>query len=300
QLVSALDPSPTKDEATNDVTRARGKNCVCGVNKYGNRDLKVVGGDTVREDEFPWRVGLFSKNNPEKKLKLICGGTIIRSNMILTAAHCLQPKTYWMSDEVTVTKLYAAVGFTNITGIRMSQMRKISKYIIHQNFTNGLGVWSSYKDDIALLVLEEPLVQSDSVKPACLPFRYKTSNFSNHVVIASGWGRPMQGGNTVSYLHAVSLPVIPYDRCWRRFFFTVGVFISQSTICAYEHGKDTCQGDSGGGIDVKGRDNRLHTVGVTSWGFGCARWAQPGVYTKVSDYLDWIVGKAREISPGKI
>ena len=41
-------------------------------------------------------------------------------------------------------------------------------------------------------------------------------------------------------------------------------------------------------------DGRMYSVGVVSWGWGCARRSSPGIYTKVADYLDWIVNN----SPG--
>lgn len=54
-------------------------------------------------------------------------------------------------------------------------------------------------------------------------------------------------------------------------------------------GKDTCQGDSGGSIDFKDTNTgRFYSLGVVSWGNGCAAVNHPGVYTKLVNYLDWI------------
>ena len=68
--------------------------------------------------------------------------------------------------------------------------------------------------------------------------------------------------------------------------------LSSGMFCAgyLEGGIDTCQGDSGGGMicEVRGRQS---VMGLTSWGTGCGRPNRPGVYTKVSDYLDWITEK---------
>jgi len=54
-----------------------------------------------------------------------------------------------------------------------------------------------------------------------------------------------------------------------------------------EGGKDGCQGDSGGPL-ICAVENRPVLIGITSWGHGCAEVNSPGVWTKVSDYTNWI------------
>jgi len=60
-------------------------------------------------------------------------------------------------------------------------------------------------------------------------------------------------------------------------------------LCASSPGRDSCQGDSGGPLYVQdSRLDRSIQYGITSFGFGCARRAFPGIYTKLTTYAGWI------------
>ena len=67
----------------------------------------------------------------------------------------------------------------------------------------------------------------------------------------------------------------------------------EKQLCAGDTGKDSCQGDSGGPLttagDVRGTQRTVQH-GVVSFGPShCATEGTPGVYTKVSHYVPWIV-----------
>lgn len=64
--------------------------------------------------------------------------------------------------------------------------------------------------------------------------------------------------------------------------------ITPEMICAgaIDPARDACQGDSGGPLVAN-----KHLVGIVSWGEGCGHNIYPGVYTRVSEYSDWISEK---------
>ena len=86
-------------------------------------------------------------------------------------------------------------------------------------------------------------------------------------------------------LQEVELNFVDRDTC-------NGVYgmVTRDMMCAAKPGADSCLGDSGGPLFIKGSsvdEDRL--VGLVSWGRGCAQPGFPGVYTNVPFFYDWIV-----------
>ena len=68
-------------------------------------------------------------------------------------------------------------------------------------------------------------------------------------------------------------------------------FIPEYTFVCAGHkdgNKDACSGDSGGPLVVNRNDGRSELWGIVSWGIGCGTAGRPGVYTRVSQFVDWI------------
>lgn len=124
-----------------------------------------------------------------------------------------------------------------------------------------------------------------SVNRICLPHPYDEYNTGENVTV-TGWGvMAEEEGRISNALNVVEIPVVSLEECKVAY----GQRVGKDHVCAglKEGGKDSCQGDSGGPL-FRQRGGQRELVGVVSFGYGCAQAGSPGVYTKVSHYIDWI------------
>jgi len=144
-------------------------------------------------------------------------------------------------------------------------------------------------NDIAVIVLDKPIKFGQAAQPVCLP-EAGEQVADNTVATVAGWGLTREGGSSVSqFLNQVGVPIVNPQSCASQYSRAGIKIVSQAMICAgfSAGGKDSCQGDSGGPFVVQGK-NGYTLQGVVSFGIGCARPGLPGVYSRVSNYLDWI------------
>ena len=67
------------------------------------------------------------------------------------------------------------------------------------------------------------------------------------------------------------------------------VHVGKESLCHYKSGKDSCSGDSGGPVIIKGENAKEDVqVALTSWGWGCAKSGIPAVNMNVASQEQWI------------
>ncbi|XP_056282565.1 transmembrane protease serine 3 [Pseudoliparis swirei] len=228
---------------------------------------RIVGGNSSKPGQFPWQVSLhFSSEH-------LCGGSIITSLWVLTAAHCV----YGFADP---SMWVVHVGLTE-QPIHGAQSLAVEQIIYHTRYRpKGLDY------DIALMKLAVSLAFTGLVAPICLP-NYGEEFEEGTMCWISGWGATEDEGETSVVLRSALVPLLSTKACNHPEVYQG--LISSGMICAgfLEGGTDSCQGDSGGPLACEG-SSVWKLVGATSWGMGCAMRNKPGVYTRVTRSLSWI------------
>ena len=105
----------------------------------------------------------------------------------------------------------------------------------------------------------------------------------------TGWGRQAFNGKSSDVLREADVEIKSNEECGQAFDKVVS--ITEQYLCAGSVGstKDSCQGDSGGPLmQIDPKNKRYYLTGVVSFGRRCATPGFPGVYARVSYFLDWI------------
>ncbi|CAF0752138.1 unnamed protein product [Rotaria sp. Silwood1] len=250
------------------IINAEQKTRSCGtMRSFFSTESRIVGGETASEYAWPWQVYITINS------MFICGGTLIDRQYVLTSAHCVAGG---LSNNTN--HLLVRVGAHNMIseGYYAGTYYRVSMKYIHENYYHP-----EYGHDIAILRLVYPVNLSDTVNVVCLP---PSTNFNVSIyqpVVITGFGLLTEIGYVPYRLQQAVVQILPtcgYAYRW---------FNSTSQLCAglLAGGRDTCQGDSGGPLVYKPRrTDQWILIGITSYGYGCARYFYPGVYSKISHH----------------
>lgn len=228
---------------------------------------RIIGGVDAEPGAWPWAVALIHSSISNNFQGQFCGGTLISSDWVVTAAHCTDGKS-----PADIDVLAGVTDLNNDVGERVA----VKRIIQHPDFNSRNLV-----NDLSLLQLREP------VSPMPVPTDIGPESHLGELATIIGWGDtdPTFRDDFPFILQQTEVPIISNSLCQSIY----GPSITEGSLCAgyAQGGKDTCQGDSGGPL-VLPTDTGWELAGITSFGNGCAQPGFYGVYTRVAWYEGYI------------
>uniref|UniRef100_A0A8D2NE01 Transmembrane protease, serine 15 n=1 Tax=Zonotrichia albicollis TaxID=44394 RepID=A0A8D2NE01_ZONAL len=240
----------------------------CGKNLITqNNGTRIVGGNDAGREAWPWIVSLHFNFQP------VCGASLVSDEWLVTAAHCVYGRQLKPSRWQAALGLYSQSDLAKPPAV----VQNIDRIIINPHYMK-----QTKDSDIALMHLQHKVQYTDYIQPVCLPEKNQQFPPGINCSIA-GWGAIRPSSNI---LQEAEVPLLSNEKCQQ---WMPKYNITENMLCAgYDMGGiDSCQGDSGGPLTFEDGD-KWFLVGVTSFGEGCALPQRPGVYARVTMFVDWI------------
>lgn len=237
-----------------------------------------MNGDIALPGQFPYFVllDIFLKGG----VLAICGGGLITSRFVLTAAHCIH-------DAIKVECYFPIV---DAKKPRQKKPVQAEKIIVHKGFDED-----TLANDIALLKVR--FYKPKTMEPIKLELPQINESFEGELVEIAGFGKYDSAGQNSKALRYYYPVVINFNECKKVYANQPLTKVKKTNICArmlpHQVPQTACLGDSGGPL-VLVKDDHYIVIGIVSYGSERCHTKLPQIFTRVAAYTDWIEKKIYE------
>lgn len=210
--------------------------------------LRIAGDKKAASRQFPFHVAIFGGDDQ----RYICGGSLISSKAVVTAAHCVAHNTGELKNKDHIKVLFGSVDLKTLTG--KEALREVEQIIRHPNYNTSLFL----ENDVALIITKGYLKFSETISPICFSdIGISSKEVAHDPFLVLGFGSDNVYNKPSRYLKYGEMSIMNRRHCIGQ-INKFAILNLNSAFCgqAIER-QSACYGDSGGELKLKSENALL-------------------------------------------
>ncbi|XP_001996631.2 serine protease gd [Drosophila grimshawi] len=270
-LGSRAAPKPRPDQVEQSLSS------ICGRERALTTPL-IFQGEQLQRGQLPWLVGIYERSL-DNGLPFFCGGTLLSSWTVLSAAHCFR----FPGRDLPANRTVISLGRNTIDIVSAGELRDVSQLVFHEEYEPR-----SAQADIVLIRLAKQVAFNDFIVPICLwSENYPLQLPSGYKTYVAGWGADENGNTNTKVAKIIDTNIVTEADCLRELPRRL---VQPKTICAKRDNAGPCGSDGGGGLML--RENNVWLLrGVISLGLtkdNTCDLSKAALFTDVAKHIAWV------------